>query len=453
MKKASKILSWILLLCLILTTLAACGEGGGQDTTKDTDNGGDTVDIQAVDYAVSVPLDLSTDTLKAEVDVKLYIDGDTTHFYIDDGAFENGVLKARFLAVNTPESTGKIEEYGKRAAAFTKEKLSGATSIILESDDGNWNADSTGDRYLVWVWYKPAGSNEYRNLNIELLQNGLAIASSSANNRYGDICMKAIAQAKAQKLSVHSGQKDPDFYYGEAVELTLKELRTNIQAYNGVKVAFNGIITLNDENSVYIEAYDPETDMYHGISIYYGFNLSGAGLGILAVGNEARIVGTVSYYDAGGTYQVSGLSYRQMKPNDPNNIQKISEGNPAAYALTDPATFANGKVEVTLDDEVKTFDYAELAMGTTISMNNLVVTGARLTDDESSDSYGAMTLFCEADGVTIDVRTNVMYDENGDRITPDAYIGKTVDVRGIVDYFRGKHQIKVFLPEDITVHQ
>ena len=48
---------------------------------------------------------------------------------------------------------------------FTKEKLSAATSIIIESDDSNWNMDSTSERYLVWVWYKTEESEEYKNLS------------------------------------------------------------------------------------------------------------------------------------------------------------------------------------------------------------------------------------------------------------------------------------------------
>ena len=132
-----------------------------------------------------------------EVTVKTYIDGDTTHFYVPTSVSENGLLKARYLAVNTPESTGKIEEYGKKASNFTKEKLSQATSIIIESDNSTWNPDSTGDRYLVWVWYKTADMEEYRNLNVEILQNGLAIANNSSNNQYGRFCSSAIDQAKA----------------------------------------------------------------------------------------------------------------------------------------------------------------------------------------------------------------------------------------------------------------
>lgn len=442
MRKYLKLICIISLVCIIVSSFAACVDNNTP--------GGTTA--ENVDYASALKLDMSSETVKVEATVKSYIDGDTTHFYVPSDVMDTGVLKARYLAINTPESTGKIEEYGKGAARFTKEKLSSATSIIIESDDGNWNADSTGGRYLVWVWYKTADSDEYRNLNVEILQNGYAIASSSANNRYGSTCTAAIAQAKANKLNVHSGQRDPDFYYGGAVELTLKELRTNVEQYNGVKVAFNGIITINNNNSVYIEDYDPETDMYYGISIYYGYGLSGEGLEVLEVGNESRIVGTVQYYEEGGTYQVSGLTYRIMKPNDPNNIQKISDGHEPAFVLTDADRFANGKIDVELSEEIKTFDYAELVMGTSIAMENLQVKNVYTTMNEDSSSYGAMTLTCEVDGVTVSVRTIVLYDDNNELITADYFKGKNINVKGIVDYYDGAYQIKVFSVDDIIVN-
>lgn len=445
MMKNNKLISLLLILCLTLSILVSCGE--------DEVSTSSTPEVSNVDFAQSVKLDLdSSETLKIEATVKLFIDGDTTHFHVDKSIVDTGVLKARYLAINTPESTGKIEEYGKAAANYTKETLSKATSIYLESDDNKLNADSTGDRYLVWVWYKTAENEEYRNLNIEILQKGLAIASSSANNRYGSTCIEAINQAKAQKLSVHSGVKDPDFYYGDAVELTLKELRCNVEEYNGIKVAFEGVITKNEGSSVYMEAYDEETEMYYGISVYYGYNLSGDGLDIMSVGNKSRIVGTVTYYEAGGTYQVSGVSYRQMKPDDPNNIQKISSGNSPAYFPTTADTFVNGKVEIATEEDKKTFDYAQLAMNTSLFMENLKVTDIYTTTSEESSSKGAMTLTCDANGITVDVRTAVLTDENGNIITAEAYQGKTISVKGIVDYFSGSYQIKVLSAKDITIH-
>ena len=440
-----KALAFLLVLCLTLGVLAGCNPS--VQPTDPTDP-----PLEIVDYAASVKLDMNSATLKQEVTVKSYVDGDTVPFFVPESVMPGGVLKARFLAINTPESTGKIEEYGTAASAFTKEKLKNAESIIIESDTNTWNADSTGGRYLVWVWYKNPGETEYRNLNLEILQNGLAIASNSGGNIYGSLALSAIAQAKAQKLNVHSGKPDPDFYYGEAVELDLKELRSNIEEYNNVKVAFTGIVTMNANQSVYVETYDSETDMYYGMSVYYGYGLNGDGVQILNVGNEVRIVGTVQYYETGGTWQVSGLTYRTMKPDDPNNIQKLGEGHTPAYVLTDPARFANGTVDVVVDETVTTLPYAQLAMSTSVQMKNLYVKDVYTTNNEESSSNGAMTLTCEVDGVTISVRTVVLIDDAGNLITAEAYEGKTIDVKGIVDYFDGTYQIKVFTEKDILVH-
>ena len=462
MKKNKSLLSVLLVLCLAFGLLTGCGkdapkaedntEGLQQDVIPPTEEPAATeAPKEVVDYASQVELNMSSNSAKVEATVKTYVDGDTTHFYVSPELVEGGILKARYLAINTPESTGKIEEYGKKASNFTKEKLSQATSIIIESDTDVWDIDSTGSRNLVWVWYKTADSDQYRNLNIEILQNGLALANSAANNRYGSYCTAAIAQAKEQKLNIYSGQKDPDFYYGEAVELTLKELRTNIDQYNGVKVAFNAVVTKDHSNSVYVEAYDEETGIYYGITVYYGFNLSGPGLAAISVGNEARIVGTVQYYEAGGTYQVAGLSYRQMKPDDPNNVQKLSEGHEPAFVPTTADTFVNGKVEVEVAEEIKTFPYAAAAMSTSISMTDLKVNSVYTTTNEDSSSYGAMTLNCEADGIPVSVRTVVLTDANGNLITEDTYAGKTIDVKGIIDFFDGQYQIKVFSAKDITI--
>ena len=173
-------------------------------------------------------------------------------------------------------------------------------------------------------------------------------------------------------------------------------------------------------------------------------------LQILSVGNEVRIVGKVQYYETGGTWQISGLEFDPMEPNSPEYIQKISEGKTAANLLTTAPTFMNGKVEVEVNEELKTFDYAYMAMSTTISMENLTVKDIYVTD--SGSSAGAMTLTCESEGVTVYVRTTVLRDKEGNVITSDAYLGKTIDVKGIVDYFDGEYQIKVFTPYNITVH-
>ena len=445
MKTFNKLLSILLALCAVVVCFVGCDEEQ-QPATK------------VVDYVAETKLDLNSNTKKQEVTVKSYIDGDTTHFFVPTEIKSTGVLKARYMGVNTPESTGKIEEWGKKASTFTKEKLLSAESIIIESDNDQWNVDSTGDRHLVWVWYKPKGEKDYRLLNLELVQNGLSIACGTVDDRYGQAMMDALQQAKfTQKLNVFSGEKDPDFYYGDAYEVDIKHLRSNIELYSNKKVAFEGVVTYNSNNSVYVEEYDAETDTYYGISVYYGF-LSGEILNILQIGNRVRVVGSVQYYETGGTWQVSDVNFREFKPDDPTNTIKLSEGNMASYSEIDPDVFASGYMDVETqvsldseDTETTSFKYADLIMSTSVSMKNLQVVDIYTTQN-GGDSDGAMTLTCTAGDSVIDVRTVVLYDKDGNLITEDYFRGKTIDVKGIVDYFDGSHQIKVFKTDDITIH-
>ncbi len=441
-----KHISRILLICLLIGVIAGCFVSC--DTGKDDQNGDDKLEF--VDYVSQLKLDMTSNTNKIEVTVKQYIDGDTTHFNVPTSVSANGILKARYLAVNTPESTGKIEEWGKKASNYTKEKLKSATSIYIESDDDNWNVDSTGSRYLVWIWYKTAEDEDYRNLNLELLQEGLAIASNSANNRYGEYCMNAINQAKAHLLYVYSDEKDPDFYYGEYQEVTIKELRTNPEAYVGTKVAFEGIVSKNTgDNGVFIEAFDEETGVYNGIQVYYGFSFSG--LSILKPGNKVRMIGSMQYYEAGGTYQISDVKYSAFEDV---TIKKLESGIDVAFTEIDAETFLNGKVSVTVmvdgEETIKDFKYAELTLNTSVSMKNLKVEEVYTTNNGGS-SDGAMTLTCSVNGERISVRTTVLTDDNKNVITASAFEGKTIDVKGIIDYYDGSYQIKVLSIKDINI--
>ena len=437
----------LLFICLLL---CACGSEVAPTVPETTAEATSEPVLEILDWADD--MQPASDTLKQEVTVKSFIDGDTTHFFVPEEVNPEGVLKARFLAVNTPESTGKIEEYGKAASRFTREKLENAAQILIESENGAWNADSTGDRYLVWVWYKNQGEDIWRNLNVELLQEGLAFANSSANNRCGDTCMGAIQQAKAAKVGIYSGEPDPDYYYGEAVELTLKELRCNIESYNGMKVAFSGIITANSgTQGVYVEDYDPETDQYFGIYVYYGHGLNGMGLDAITVGNESRIVGTVQFYEAGGTWQVSDLSYDMMDPKNPHNLLKLSSGHSAAYTPIYLETF-HSEITVPNGENDLTAPWAELCMGTSVELKGLDVVYAYTTENAESSSYGAITLICEQDGATVTIRTVPMRDADGKLITQEKYLGQTLDVKGIVDYFDGTYQVKVFTPDNIIIN-
>lgn len=435
----------ILALLLLILVLASCSTSEKANTTEIVEE-----KIEHVDYTSLLSFQMDSNTAKQKVTVKSFIDGDTTHFFVPETISADGVLKARYLAINTPESTGKIEEWGKKASEFTKNKLKNATEIWIESDNSSWNLDSTGARYLVWVWYRE-GDGEFKNLNLEILQNGLAIPSSSANNRYGSYCQNAISQARSEKLNVWSGEKDPDFFYGDAIEIALKELRANVEEYNGKKVAFEGVVTRNYNNSIYIEDKDEESGMSYGISVYYGYSLTGAGLEIIGIGNRVRIVGTVQYYEGGDSYQVSGIKYRQMMPTDPDNIRLISSGHSGSYTLVTVDEINNGSVTFIVGDDTVTLKSSIALLDTTVEVKNLKVDSIYTTVNEDSSSNGAMTLYCSNEDGNIQIRTIKLKDNNGVILTEKDYLGKTISVKGILEQYEGSIQIRVFNSEDITI--
>lgn len=448
MKNFLKLLTISLALMLSFTFFAC----------KEHNNSSSDDIIDPVNYVSQLKLDLNSATAKTEATVKIYIDGDTTHFNVPETVVKGGVLKARYLAINTPESTGKVEPYGKVASDFTKSRLKEATSIILESDNSTWNADSTGTRYLVWIWYKTATSSEYRNLNLEILQNGLCIGNSTLNNIYGETCMAALNQAKAMKLNLYSGEEDPSFYYGEAIPMTLKELRLNLTDYLQKTVAVEGVITRFYNDGVYFEEYDEESDMYFGMYAYYSKTANARILDLMDIGNRVRLVGTVTEFQ--GSYQISGLIYDKYKPDSLGNCKLLSKDNEASYRVTTVEDYL-GKKDITVyvpDEENPeqtvekqlTFDYAELALYTTVTVNNLKITKTYATSSENVLSNGAVTITCDYNGKTVTVRTMPFKDENNQLIGKDYYtIGKTINVRGVIEYFDGNYQIKVYKLSDV----
>ena len=309
---------------------------------------------------------------------------------------------------------------------------------------------------MAWVWYKPQGASEYRNLNLELVQNGLSLASGATTDRYGDLTMRAYTQAKQYKLNAFSGEKDPDYYYGGVIQADLKTLRTNTALYEGKDVVFDGVIVRNNSNTVYVETYDEETDMYYGMNVYCGYT-SGEIDNVLKVGNEVRFVGNVQYWEGGGTWQVTDIHYSAFDPDDPENIKLLGTGHTASNRLTTAEQFLDGKVTVNVlkelgseETEEKTFDYAALAMSTSIRMENLFVKSIYVTNN-GGDNDGAMTLTCEVDGREITVRTTVLRNSNKELYTPEDFLNKTIHVEGIVDYFSGEYQIKVFSAKNIEI--
>ena len=83
---------------------------------------------------------------RINVNLNKCVDGDTAWFNL-----ENKKIKARFLAIDTPESTIRVDPYGKEASEFTCNLLTNAAQIQIEYDDNSDKQDKY-NRKLVWVF-------------------------------------------------------------------------------------------------------------------------------------------------------------------------------------------------------------------------------------------------------------------------------------------------------------
>ena len=580
-----------------LMSLTSCGGGDQPFQEKEYPT--------AVDYVSTLKFDKNSGRKFVKVKTKLLIDGDTSHFYIEDAdkaqfpegqlIRQDGVLKLRYLGIDTPESTGQIQEWGKTASNFNKSKLKEATEIYVESNDGKWNLDSTGSRYLGYVWYKTAQDTELKCLNLEILQEGLSYAKSLGDLCYKDIFQSTYSQSNALELPVFSKaasswrfddnsdsfidaqgwilgstksnknivsftqdkleknnnihlydsqftliddaqdiinilnkedskttkyeyyigidikgrinyftgeidsgvaytttsqeeaakvyvekdaskpgyynmyvngednvknyitinssnnvaymNRDPNYYYGSYIETTIKGVRTFKEDYVDRLVRLEGIVSKDNGDTIYVQNYDEETGLTYGLQVYLGASFTGKS--ILKLGNKVSLCGTFSYYEGGDTYQLSGLTYLQMKPNYEKNIKLIESG--VEIPLKEITASDLNQRTVDEKDLYEGISYTETLNNTLVQVKNLVVNDVYTTDN-GGNSDGAMTLTCvDSTGKEITIRTEVLTNDDGKLVVASDVLNKTISVKGIVDYYNGSYQVKVFSYKDMTI--
>ena len=158
----------------------------------------------------------------------------------------------------------------------------------------------------------------------------------------------------------------------------------------------------------------------------------------IAVGNELRVIGTCTYYETGGTYQVSGLCYYAMRPNYKDNIVILSTGNEV-----EPTEISFATLQTRQQDLLSTF----------VSAKDLTVTSV-YTTESTTTSDGAMTLTCkDSDENQIIVRTTVIKKEDGEILEEADVLDKNISVTGVVDLFSNNLQIRISRYSDITFNE
>ena len=232
-----------------------------------------------------------------EVRLVTATDGDTAGFV---GKNSGEGVTIRFYDVDTPESTGSVEKWGKSASLFTKGKLENAAALLLEGSQTPPVVDSYGSRYLAYVWYKETADSEWKNLNLEIVENGYSAAKTLPSDPYESYFEAAQTFAKRVPLHIWSDEKDP-YFSEDASNVTVKELNQHFSDYYdaeneiGQKVRFDGYVSNVSVSSSQAYTYKVsavEDDQVYTIDVYAGYNSTGIP-DFFKVGNLYQITGTV----------------------------------------------------------------------------------------------------------------------------------------------------------------
>jgi len=248
---------WYFIITLVLVlALASCEmPGSNTDTKTDTDTNHDagTVDHLVTDDEMVTPYTDKTNLTQVYagksfledgigvVTLEYAIDGDTAVFREGKTTFT-----VRFNGINTPESTYKLEPWGKAASRFTKAKLTSAYKIVLQTDTVKTaRLDSTLKRYLAWVWYQETETSSFRLLNLEIVEQSYS-SSKASGSMYSDVMQDADLLVQKVNVRVYNSKiKDPDYDYSETGKyLSLQEIRENADEYaaSASKVIVRGVV-------------------------------------------------------------------------------------------------------------------------------------------------------------------------------------------------------------------
>ena len=357
------------------------------------------------DYTDDLAIDFTYDSTEfiangiGEVSLVSCVDGDTAIFTEGSGTFS-----VRFLGINTPESTYKFEPWGKPASDFTCDKLTTATTIVLEYDASTTRTDGN-ERYLAWVWY------DGRLLNLELVEEAYTGSKGVSNLKYESIFYSAEFKTQDSDKRIW-GEQDPGFDYSlDGIQVTIEELVTNQEDYVGLKVVIQGIVSRSLNGHPYIQSGD------YGIYLYKGFEFTTK----LAVGNEVLISGlTLTYFPDVETGSVQLTSFFKK------NIEVLSTDNVVA------------PLDITIDE------LSRDSIGSLVRLTGLTVTS--IFENTADDAF---TVTAEdSEGNVITLRRD---DGSNDNLTGDLFtVGTTFDVVAPLGRYSSMYQMILITIDDVT---
>lgn len=331
------------------------------------------------------------------VKLKEKIDGDTAHFQQFDG--DTSTIKGRYLCIDTPESTGMVEEWGHGASEYNGTMLANAKTIVLSSDSTAATKpalDSTGSRFLVYVWVSAVENGDistFKLVNLALVQDGWSKAKGATGTDYGSLFISASSQAQTAKIHLWSNEKDCDFNYDSPSTTTIKEIVDGVGVdgkpfdWTGAKATFTGIVTATgpDKGAAFVNKDFTWDENGTSVSKRYGIYVFTSYVEyapLKAVGNEVQITGLIASYS--GILQVVGVSYSPYYPED-DDMKILSTGN-VLTPLTGTAK------ELAIDQNINV-----------VCKATLDCTGGYATQNAATQTAYAFTLYCQDETASLNI--------------------------------------------------
>lgn len=400
---------------LLLGSLASCGQtfvsseaSSSSETVSSLEDSSieASSSITAVDYVhdgnVTLGLDYKdhdfyTDGI-GQVSLKTAIDGDTAHFYPTVKTTSSEPIKARFYGIDTPESTGQVEPWGKAASKFTAAKLEEADengTIVVSAPISSYQTpsfDSTGTRYVSLIWInlteKNAPKEDLILLNLWIVQEGYSYLKGVADMpSYVDTFQKAADQARNLKYHLYSGD-DPDYNYGGYTTTSILDIKkeveksfadtTHVNAYDNVKVRIQGTVAGYANHTLYLENYFSEENggrytggEYAGINIFTGmasipskFTKKNTYIEVCGLGIDSENFG----------FQITSAVFPTYATDDTDSTVLFTADDNIDYPLH---TFEMAP------GDIDTSDYSYLNCSVKLT-ENVVVSGGYANDDNSA---------------------------------------------------------------------
>lgn len=408
-----------------------------------------------------------------EAELRSPTDGDTANFIVEN--YPESV-RTRFLGIDTPESTAKIQPWGQKASLYVKDILERAETIVLVNDTNVFGErDSSGNRFLGFIWYRLDANSDFRLLNLEIVEQCYSknlLFVDSALLPYRPLFEEAAKRGEECGYRVY-GANDPGYDYNRDVEeISIRHLRDNYDEYgvseggsSGKQLLISGLVVGQMGDSMVLRDIvdaDDDTGEFASMYAYAGYNTSLAS--VVTVGDIIKIYARATMFF--GNIQLSDLKTNTSGKQKiewlafSENSRHWTESTPDPRLNDYPHDIAPYLMDTSNFGAYTDFDpYSGYVVKTRVTIRNVTP----FTDDEHDDVIGDgeeyyykkdtnknMTVYGKSDGINIE-HGNPLYMNL--RVSGEVYpypdyttfeVGETYEVVGYLAKYFDRYQVQLF---------